>query len=112
SKSKSRAGSCIAADYPFTEFVELFAGSCGANRFSGRAARDHDRLSRLLIQICPKRGKADFFWFSTFLSDQVKLQSKSRTMKKYGERFLSRLSGLFPLRSLVGLVCHESSSFS
>ena len=43
SKSKSRAGSCIAEVYLFMEFVELFAAFCDRDLFFGHVAKDHDR---------------------------------------------------------------------
>jgi hypothetical protein len=54
------------------EYVELFARFFDPDRFSVRAAKDHDRWSQSLTPICPMQGRVDFFSSSNCLSDQAK----------------------------------------
>jgi hypothetical protein len=85
--------------------VGLFAARYGADRLSGRAAKDHGHWWRLLTRTCPKRDKAAFFWCSSCLLAEVKLRSKSKTIEKSGEQSSALISGFSLSRFWVDWVC-------
>ena len=84
------------------EFVELFAAFCAGDRFSGARRKRSRPLIAAAYPDLPDAGQSGFLLVLQLPAGPSEITIQVQDHEKSGERFLSRISGLFLLPLLVG----------